>query len=76
MADALGARVLRVGEGGEVLEEVSTGGSGVFACMLGGDDRRTLYLCVGSSFAEHERRDTRDARLLSCRVDVPGAGLP
>jgi sugar lactone lactonase YvrE len=76
LADALGARVLRVRESGEVLDEISTGGPGVFACMLGGEDRRTLYLCVAPSFAEHERRDTRDAQLLSCRVDVPGAGLP
>ena len=76
VADALGARVLRVREGGEVLEEVPTGGPGVFACMLGGEDRRTLYLCAAPSFAEHERRDTREATLLSCRVDVPGAGLP
>lgn len=76
VADAAGARVLRVREGGEVLEEVSTGDQGVFACMLGGEDRRTLYLCVAPSFAEHERRDTREGRLLSCRVDVPGAGLP
>lgn len=75
-ADALGARVVRVREGGEVLEEVSTGGVSVFACMLGGEDRRTLYLCVAPSFAEHERRDTREAQLLSCRVDVPGAGFP
>lgn len=75
VADALGARVLRVAEGGEVLEEVPTG-TGVFACMLGGEDRRTLYLCTAPSFAEHERRDTREAQLLSCRVDVPGAGLP
>jgi sugar lactone lactonase YvrE len=76
MADALGRRVLRVREGGDILEEVSTGDLGVFACMLGGDDGRTLYLCVAPSFAEHERRDTREAQLLSCRVDVPHAGLP
>jgi len=76
VADALGNRVLRVREGGVVVEEVSTGDLGVFACMLGGEDRRTLYLCTAPSFAEHERRDTREAVLLSCRVDVPGAGLP
>ena len=75
VADALGARVLRVAEGGEILEDLPIG-TGVFACMLGGEDRRTLYLCTAPSFAEHERRDTREAQLLSCRVDVPGAGLP
>jgi sugar lactone lactonase YvrE len=76
MADALGHRVLRVREGGEILEEVSTGDMGVYACMLGGDDGRTLFMCAAPTFAEHERRETREAQLLSCRVDVPHAGLP
>jgi sugar lactone lactonase YvrE len=76
VADALGHRVLRVAEGAEILDEVSTGDLGVYACMLGGDDGRTLYLCVAPSFAEHERRETRLAQLLSCRVEVPHAGLP
>lgn len=75
VADATGARVLRVRDGGEVVEQVSTGELGVFACLLGGEDRRTLYLCTAPSFAEHERRDTREGRLLCVRVDVPGAGL-
>jgi sugar lactone lactonase YvrE len=76
VADALGNRVLRVSEGGDVVEEVSAGELGVFACMLGGDDGRTLFLCAAPSSAEHERRDRREAQLLSCRVDVPHAGLP
>jgi sugar lactone lactonase YvrE len=76
VADALGNRVLRVREGGEIIEEISTGDVGVFACMLGGEDGRTLFLCTAPSFAEHERRDTREAKLLACRVDVPHAGLP
>src|ERR671933_635981 len=74
-ADALGGRVLHVREGGEVLEEIAPG-VGVFACGLGGADGRTLVMCAAPSFAEHERRDTREARLLVCEVDVPGAGLP
>ena len=76
VADALGGRALRVREGGEVVDEVPGGGLGVFACALGGPDGRTLVLCAAPSFAEHERRDTRDARLLACEVDVPRAGLP
>jgi sugar lactone lactonase YvrE len=76
VADALGHRVLRVREGGKIVEEVSTGDVGVYACMLGGDDGRTLFMCVAPTFFEHERRDTREAQLLSCRVDVPHAGLP
>ena len=74
-ADAIGGRVLRVREGGEVLEEISPG-TGVFACVLGGADGRTLVMCAAPSFAEHERRDTREALLLACEVDVPRAGLP
>lgn len=75
VADALHPRVIRVAEGGEILEEIPTG-TGVFACMLGGDDGRTLFLCAAPSFPEHERRPVREAQLLALRVDVPHAGLP
>jgi sugar lactone lactonase YvrE len=74
-ADALGGRVLRVREGGEIVEEIAPG-TGVFACGLAGADGRTLLMCAAPSFAEHERRDTREAQLLACEVDVPRAGLP
>jgi sugar lactone lactonase YvrE len=76
VADALNHRVLRVAEGGEILEEISTGHLGVYACMLGGDDGRTLFLCAAPSFPEHERRPVREAVLLSTTVDVPHAGRP
>lgn len=75
VADALHARLLRVAEGGEVLEELPTG-TGVYACMLGGEDGCTLYACAAPSFAEHERRPVREAQLLAVRVDVPHAGRP
>ncbi len=74
-ADALGGRVLRVRPGGEIAEEIAPG-TGVFACALGGAEGRTLVMCAAPSFAEHERRDTREAVLLACDVDVPRAGLP
>jgi sugar lactone lactonase YvrE len=74
-ADALGGRVIRVREGGEIVEEIAPG-TGVFACGLAGADGRTLVMCAAPSFAEHERRDTREAQLLACEVDVPRAGLP
>ncbi|WP_460854795.1 SMP-30/gluconolactonase/LRE family protein [Nocardiopsis coralliicola] len=75
VADALHNRAVRVREGGEITDEIRPG-TGVFACMLGGSDGRTLYLCTAPSFAEHERRATREARLLAVRVDVPRGGLP
>ncbi|MBO0847953.1 MAG: SMP-30/gluconolactonase/LRE family protein [Pseudonocardia sp.] len=75
VADALHARVIRVREGGEILDEIPTG-MGVFACMLGGEDGRRLFMCAAPSFAEHERRAAREAQLLATRVEVPHAGLP
>jgi sugar lactone lactonase YvrE len=76
LADALGNRVMRVREGGEVLDQISTGDLGVFACMLGGDDGRTLFLCAAPTFVEPVAAADHQARLLACRVDVPHAGLP
>jgi hypothetical protein len=43
--------------------------------MLGGEDRRTLFMCTstGSGPAMAQRRD---GRIEVARVEVPGAGLP
>ncbi len=75
VADALGGRVCRVAEGGEILEEIAPG-SGVFACMLGGHDGRTLFLSCAPDFDEHARSAAREAEIRSVRVEVPHAGLP
>jgi sugar lactone lactonase YvrE len=76
IADAIGNRVLRVAEDGRVLDEISTGGQGVFACTLGGPDRRTLCLCVAPDFHEHLRKDAHEAAVWTVTVEVPGAGIP
>ena len=75
LADAVGNRALRVAEGGRVLQEVSTGQLGTFACTLGGPDGRTLFLCVAPDFMEHNRAPVREAQIWSTRVDVPGLGF-
>jgi sugar lactone lactonase YvrE len=75
IADALGARVIRVREGGEIADEIAVG-SGTFACMLGGGDGRSLYICSAPDFDEHARSAAREGQLLLARVDVPHAGLP
>lgn len=72
VADALGNRAVRVREGGEIVQEISAGDTGVYAAVLGGDDGRTLYLCTAPGFAESERRDTREGKVMASRVDVPG----
>ena len=76
VADARGHEAMRVCEGGRVAERIPAGeGRTVFACMLGGADRRDLYLCTstGSGPAMAEKTDGRIERV---RVGVPGAGLP
>ena len=76
VADGAHSRVLHVCPGGEVLEEISTGRLGVYGCMLGGDDGRTLFMCAAPSFYEQDRKDAREGLLLMTRVDVPHGALP
>ena len=76
-ADAVGARCIRVAPGGAIVDEVrAPAGLGAFACMLGGDDGRTLLLCCAPDYFEHLRSQAREAVLLTTTVDVPHAGLP
>jgi sugar lactone lactonase YvrE len=72
----LSGRVLRVKEGGEVLDEVKVSHDFAFACMLGGADRRTLYICTAPTHVPSECRVQRGGRIEAVEVDVPGAGLP
>lgn len=75
VADPRNKEVVRVREGGEIADRISMGDRGAFACMLGGDDRRTLHVCTalrsGPATAE-----LRSGRIETIRVAVPGAGLP
>jgi sugar lactone lactonase YvrE len=76
-ADALGNRLVRVAEGRGVVDEIpGPDGLGIYACMLGGDDGRTLLACAAPDFFESNRSTARDAVLLTTTVDAPHAGLP
>ena len=71
-ADAVGGRAARLAPGGEIVDVVhGPEGLGVFACMLGGEDGRTLLICAAPDFLEHRRMDKREAVLLTTTVDVP-----
>jgi sugar lactone lactonase YvrE len=75
-ADGIGGRCIRVARGGEIVDEVKPpGGLGVFACALGGPAGHTLLLCCAPDYFENNRRDTREAVLLTTEVAVPGSGL-
>ena len=66
---------LRVCEGGEVTRRIKAE-RGVFACMLGGEDRRTLYLLTALGSDPEKCRAQRNGRIEAIHVDVPGGGLP
>ena len=77
-ADVPNQRVVRVREGGEVLETVSLD-RGCFACMLGGPDRQTLFV-LAADWRGFEAIDEaiagRTGRILMVRAPAPGAGWP
>jgi sugar lactone lactonase YvrE len=67
---------LRVREGGEIVDSVTTEDRLAIACMLGDGDRRTLYILTSKGLDPQKARELRTGRLQRVRVDVPGAGLP
>jgi sugar lactone lactonase YvrE len=60
-----------VAEGGRVLQTVAAD-RGCFACMLGDDDGRTLYVVAN----RYDNGRVSDGIVLTERVDVPHAGRP
>ncbi len=75
VASPMSNEVLRVHEGGRVSHRIPVGRPAI-ACMLGGPDRRTLFVLSADSFKAEEAARLRTARVEIVRVDVPGAGLP
>jgi len=67
---------LRVREGGEVTNRISSGDRMAIACMLGDDDRRTLYMLTSKGLDPEKAAQLRTGRLERARVDVAGAGSP
>ena len=68
VASPFGNDVLRVEEGGRVTHRV-TASTNTFACMLGGPQRRHLFVC---SAATHEPKACREQRSAKIEVDRGG----
>jgi sugar lactone lactonase YvrE len=68
--------VLRVLADGTVGERISTGDRGAFACMLGGPERRTLFVLVAGSSNPEECARNRNGAILATEVAISGDGLP
>jgi sugar lactone lactonase YvrE len=69
---------LRVREGGEVLDRIELDRP-CYACMLGGEDGRTLFMVVAKWFGPDrmdELLQAKTGQILTARVDVPHAGWP
>lgn len=76
---------LRVAPGGEVLDTLEVPGHCIYAVALGGEDLRTLFMCVAPSLREYwpvpadpdapPPPEERQAKVLGCQVAVPGVSL-
>jgi sugar lactone lactonase YvrE len=77
VANARGAEFVRVAQGGAILERVATvTGLGSFACMLGGEDRRTLFMVTAATADQVKAQEARTGAIETAHTTVPGAGLP
>jgi sugar lactone lactonase YvrE len=69
-------RCVRVREGGEVLQTIDLD-RGCVACVLGGVDRRTLFLVANEwPGAASMADEARTGQVLTARAPAPGAGWP
>jgi len=74
-ANPMAAECVRIAEGGEVLDVVETGQL-CFACMLGGDDGKTLFMLTADSADAHTAAAKPTGRIVTCTVGAERTGLP
>lgn len=72
--DVPNQRCVRVREGGEVLQTIELD-RGCFACALGGDDGRTLFL-TAAQWSDSAGPEGRTGQVLTVPAPAPGAGWP
>ena len=69
-------RCVRVREGGTVLQTIDLD-RGCFACMLGGVNRKTLFMTVNEwRGPAHMAKGARMGQVLSIPAPAPGVGWP
>ena len=73
-ADASTPRVVRVAKGGKILDEMETP-QVPFACMLGGEDGKTLFILTADSSGPNQA-GSGSGNIWTHNVDVAKAGLP
>jgi sugar lactone lactonase YvrE len=69
----------RVREGGDIVERIETGKRGAYACMLGGEEGRTLFMMVAEWWGVERMGElfrARTGQILTTRAPAPHAGWP
>jgi sugar lactone lactonase YvrE len=74
-ADVGTKRCVRVREGGEVLQTIELD-RGCFACMLGGEDGRTLFMLAASFDPATGSVGHQTGQVVTAEASAPGAGWP
>jgi sugar lactone lactonase YvrE len=69
IADLTSSKMLRIREGGQVLEEIQPGMM-PFSGALGGVDGRTMFICAAPYFDDVERKGRSLSAVLHVRVDT------
>jgi sugar lactone lactonase YvrE len=75
IANPIAPQCARIGQGGKVLEVIDTGDN-CYACMLGGEDGKTLFMLTAQSSLATEAAKTPTGKVVIATVDSPRAGLP
>ena len=71
------ADVIRIKEGGEILDRIPVE-TNAYACMLGGDDLKTLFICTSKASGVDPEAALREksGKIETIKVEVPGTGKP
>jgi sugar lactone lactonase YvrE len=69
-------KIIRVRDGGEITDTILLPDRHAYACMLGGADRRDLFICTARGHMPEDLAKGRAGNIEVVRVDVPAAGLP
>lgn len=75
VASPVTGECVRVKEDGEVTDTVKAHAKGVYACMLGGMDGRTLYLCTANTTGPELAQRISTGWIEAVEVNVRHAGL-
>jgi sugar lactone lactonase YvrE len=78
-ADSPAGTVMRIREGGEVLQRIEYDNKVIFAVTLGGPNGKTLFMLASEFHGVDKIKEVAEARVgevVISKVLVPGAGWP